>query len=269
MASTGTIFNKLFGLEGQVAVVNGGAGRIGSAVSAGLAAAGAKVCILDLAYDQASELAARLTKESGNEVIAVKADSTSRAELEAAAAEITRRLAAPTILVNSTQFRGQGFYSSDVSAYPLEAWNNVIDVNLTGVFLACQVFGRAMAAVGGGSIVNLASTYGVVSADPRIYGDSGVNSPVSYAASKAAIINLCRYLAIHWREEKIRVNCLVPGGVYDRQDEGFVQAYCQRTPLGRMAKADDYVGAVLFMVGPGSSYMTGAVVTVDGGWTAW
>ena len=166
MASTGTIFNKLFGLEGQVAVVNGGTGRIGSAVSAGLAAAGAKVCILDLAYDQASELAARLTKESGNEVIAVKADSTSRAELEAAAAEITRRLAAPTILVNSTQFRGQGFYSSDVSAYPLEAWNNVIDVNLTGVFLACQVFGRAMAAVGGGSIVNLASTYGVVSADP-------------------------------------------------------------------------------------------------------
>ena len=142
-------------------------------------------------------------------------------------------------------------------------------VNLTGVLLTCQVFGRAMITHGRGSVVNLSSTYGVVSADPRIYGDSGLNSPVSYAASKAAVINLSRYLAIHWREKNVRVNCLVPGGVLRSAGRGVCTRVLARTPLGRMAKADDYVGAVLFMVSAASSYMTGSVVTVDGGWTAW
>ena len=268
MASNENLLTRLFGLSGRVAVVAGGAGRIGSAVCKGLAEAGAKVCILDLAYEAASALAADLTA-GGYQAIAVGADAAQKAELEAALAEISERLGPPAVLVNSTQFRGQGFYSSDVCDYPKEAWENVMGVNLTSVLLTCQVFGASMIAHGGGNIVNLSSTYGVVSADPRIYGASGINSPVSYAASKAAVINLSRYLAVHWRDKNIRVNCLVPGGVYDRQDEGFVREYCVRTPLGRMAKADDYVGAVLFMVSPASAYMTGSVVTVDGGWTAW
>ena len=154
MTSTGGLLNKLFGLEGQVAVVTGGAGRIGSAVAAGLAAAGAKVCILEIADEAAAQLATRIAADTGRQVIAVKADTTSRESLEAALQDITARLGTPSILVNSTQFRGKGFYSSDVSAYPLEAWNSVLEVNLTGVFLACQVFGRAMPA--GGRIVNLA-----------------------------------------------------------------------------------------------------------------
>lgn len=268
MTAAEGVLKRLFGLDGQVAVVAGGAGRIGSALCAGLAEAGAKVCALDLDYDAAASLASRLAAQ-GAEAIAVRADATQKTELESALSQITQRLGPPDILVNSTQFRGQGFYSSDPCDYPKEAWESVMGVNLTGVLLTCQVFGRAMIAHGRGTVVNLSSTYGVVSADPRIYGDSGINSPVAYAASKAAVINLSRYLAIHWREKNVRVNCLVPGGVYDRQDEGFVREYCARTPLGRMAKADDYVGAVLFMVSPASSYMTGAVVTVDGGWTAW
>jgi NAD(P)-dependent dehydrogenase (short-subunit alcohol dehydrogenase family) len=268
MTSDNNLFTRLFGLGGRVAVVAGGAGRIGSTVCRGLAEAGAKVCVLDLAADGASTLAASLATE-GLTAIALSADATRKADLEAALREITARLGPPSVLVNTTQFRGQGFYSSDVCDYPKEAWESVMGVNLTGVLLACQVFGRAMIEHGGGNIVNLSSTYGVVSADPRIYGASGINSPVSYAASKAAVINLSRYLAVHWRDKNVRVNCLVPGGVYDRQDEGFVREYCARTPLGRMAKADEYVGAVLFMVSPASAYMTGSVVTVDGGWTAW
>ena len=122
---------------------------------------------------------------------------------------------------------------------------------------------------GGGSIVNLSSTYGVVSADPRIYGDSGVNSPISYAGSKSAILNMSRYLAVHWREKNIRVNTLIPGGVFDNQGDEFVKNYSARTPLGRMAKAEEYQGATLFMLSDASTYMTGATVTVDGGWTAW
>src|SRR5581483_3488315 len=121
--------------------------------------------------------------------------------LRQAVATITSELAPPTLLVNAAQFRGPGFYSSNVEEYPREAWDKVIEANLTAVHLACQAFGRAMIDRGGGRIVNISSTYGVVSADPRIYGDSGVNSPVAYAAAKAGVIQLTRYLAVHWRDK--------------------------------------------------------------------
>lgn len=264
----GGIIERLFRLDGKVAAVAGGAGRIGRALCRGLADAGAKVAVVDTAAEAGAELAGELTS-AGYEAGHFAADTTSEAELAEAVAEITAKLGPPAILVNSTQFRGKGFYGSEVCDHPKEAWDKVIGVNLTGVLLACQAFGRSMIEHGGGAVVNVSSTYGVVSADPRIYGDSGVNSPVSYAASKSAILNLTRYLAVHWRDKNIRVNCLVPGGVYDGQADEFVKAYCERTPLGRMAKAEDYVGAVLFMVSPASSYMTGSIVTVDGGWTAW
>ncbi len=263
------ILSRLFGLEGQVAAVVGGAGRIGCALCRALAEAGTKVAIVDLDAPAAAALASELSGAAGRCAIAVPADATQAPDLERAVERITADLGPPRLLVNSAQFRGGGFYSSRVEDYPQAAWNQVLDVNLTGVHLACQTFGRSMLRHGGGVIVNLASTYGVVSPDPRIYGSSGVNSPVAYAAAKAGVINLTRYLAVHWREANIRVNCLVPGGVFDRQSAEFVENYCSRTPLGRMATPEDYQGAVLFMLSPASAYMTGAVVTVDGGWTAW
>jgi NAD(P)-dependent dehydrogenase (short-subunit alcohol dehydrogenase family) len=268
-ATRADILARLFGLEGQVAVVAGGAGRIGRTLCHALAEAGASVCVLDSDGPRAQELAEQVGVATGRRTIATATDVTQPEQLAAAVERVTSQLGPPGILVNACQFRGQGFYSSSVDDYPLAAWNEVMSVNLTGVYLTCQAFGRAMAVRGGGAIVNLASTYGLVSPDPRVYGDSGVNSPVSYGASKAGVIQLTRYLAVHWRERNIRINCLVPGGVFDGQDEAFVRAYSQRTPLGRMAQASDYQGAVLFMVSPASAYMTGAVVTVDGGWTAW
>jgi 2-deoxy-D-gluconate 3-dehydrogenase len=263
------ILQRLFGLQGRVAVVAGGAGRIGRVLCRALAEAGADVAVLDRDEPAASALAEQLASASGRRVLPCVADLTNPSHLETAVEQVRSQLGPPSILVNSAQYRGPGFYSSRPEDYPPAAWQQVLEVNLTGVYLACQAFGRSMIAQGGGVMVNLASTYGVVSPDPRIYGDSGVNSPVSYAASKAGVIQLTRYLAIHWREQNVRVNCLVPGGVFDQQSPEFVRQYCARTPLGRMAAPDDYQGAVLFMVSPASAYMTGAVVTVDGGWTAW
>ncbi|MEX2121839.1 MAG: SDR family oxidoreductase [Pirellulales bacterium] len=261
--------SSLFGLEGQVAAVVGAAGRIGRVLSRALASAGAQVCLLDLDGDAAALLAGEISASSGRRALGLAADATDPGSLDEAVRRIGDELGPPRLLVNSAQYRGAGFYSSRVEDYPLAAWEKVIQVNLTGVHLACQAFGRSMAEHGGGSIVNIASTYALVSPDPRIYGDSGVNSPVSYAAAKAGVVNLTRYLAVHWREQHIRVNCLAPGGVFDDQEARFVEQYCQRTPLGRMARAEDYQGAVLFMLSAASAYMTGAVVTVDGGWTAW
>jgi NAD(P)-dependent dehydrogenase (short-subunit alcohol dehydrogenase family) len=269
------ILNRLFSLDGQVAAVVGGAGRIGRSLGRALAEAGAAVAIVDLDSAAAGELAAELVSIGGRDqhgkprALAVAVDATREDQLQTAVETISAELGPPRLLVNAAQFRGTGFSSSSVEDYPRSAWDRVIETNLTAVHLACQTFGRAMIAAGGGRIVNLASTYGVVSPDPRIYGASGVNSPVAYAAAKAAVIQLTRYLAVHWRDKNIRVNCLVPGGVFDGQSSEFVDAYTARTPLGRMATADDYQGATLFMLSPASDYMTGAVVTVDGGWTAW
>lgn len=256
-------------MDDRVIVVNGGAGRIGSQMCLALADAGAKVVVLDLDLKRAQFVVQQIRDELKAEAMAISVDSTDRESLNVALRSILEQYGAPSGLINATQYRGTGFYGSDPADHPLEAWNEVFKVNVTGVLLACQVFGKAMIAVGGGSIVNLSSTYGVVSADPRIYGDSGVNSPISYAGSKSAILNMTRYLAVHWREQNIRVNCLVPGGVFDNQSEEFVENYSSRTPLGRMARADEYQGAAIFMLSNASSYMTGATVTVDGGWTAW
>jgi NAD(P)-dependent dehydrogenase (short-subunit alcohol dehydrogenase family) len=269
MADSFSILARLFGLKGRVAVVAGGAGRIGRALCQGLSEAGAAVAVLDLDTAAAIEIASRISRQSARPVLAVTADITSEESLVQAAARIDKELGPTSILVNSAQFRGEGFYSSSPEDYGREPWEQVLRTNLTGVQLTCQAFGRVMKERGGGSIVNLASTYGVVSPDPRIYGSSGVNSPPAYGAAKAGVIQLTRYLAVHWRDCGIRVNCLVPGGVLDGQDQRFVSEYCRRTPLGRMAAPDDYIGPVIFMASAASAYMTGAVVTVDGGWTAW
>ena len=268
-ANAPSLLHRLFGLQGRVAAIVGGAGRIGRHLSRALYEAGASVAVLDVDEQAAQSIATEIGAGGKRRAAGMAVDASDPASLEQACGRIERELGPPDILVNSAQFRGGGFYSSKVEDYPLDAWRKVIDVNLTGVHLACQAFGRSMMAHHGGCIINLASTYGVVSPDPRIYGDSGVNSPVAYAAAKAGVINLTRYLAVHWRDKNIRVNCLVPGGVFDHQEAEFVARYSDRTPLGRMAAADEYQGAVLFMASPAASYMTGAVLTVDGGWTAW
>ena len=263
------ILEKLFRMDGRVVVVNGGAGRIGSQMCLALGDAGATVVVLDLDADRANAVAESVRADAGGKAIAIATDSSDPDSLNAALAQTISDAGNPYGLINATQYRGSGFYGSDPADHPIDAWEQVFKVNVTGVLMACQTFGKAMIENGGGSIVNLSSTYGVVSADPRIYGESGVNSPISYAGSKSAILNMTRYLAIHWREKNIRVNTLIPGGVFDNQGKEFVENYCARTPLGRMAKADEYQGATLFMLSDASSYMTGATVTVDGGWTAW
>jgi NAD(P)-dependent dehydrogenase (short-subunit alcohol dehydrogenase family) len=262
--------DTLFRLEGRLAVVSGGGGLIGAAALDILAEAGADLVVADFNVERAQTEAARVAKNSGRRAEARGVDITDEAAVIALAEEVTATFGRPPdILLNLAAYRGASeYFTAPLGEYPLAEWEQALRVNLTGTFLMCREFGQRMYAGNGGVIVNFSSMYGLVSADPRLYGDSGINSPPPYAASKSGILNLSRYLAVHWRP-KVRVNTLAPGGVEAGQTDEFLQNFEQRCPLGRMSRSDEYQGPLLFFCSDASSYMTGSLLTVDGGWTAW
>ena len=259
--------DELFRLDGKVAVVSGGAGLIGAKACEILAEAGADVVIIDNNEELARNESERIAQATGRSVTSKIVDITQEKDVMDLAGTVWDEAGGVDILINAAHYKGGAFFAS-LGDYPKDAWDQVLNVNLSGAFLMSREFGKRMYDGSGGVVVNFSSTYGVVSADPRIYGESGINSPVAYAATKSGLLNMTRYLAVHWRP-KVRANVLVPGGVEAGQDPEFIENYEARTPLGRMAQRDDYQGAILFMCSDASSYMTGATVTVDGGWTAW
>jgi NAD(P)-dependent dehydrogenase (short-subunit alcohol dehydrogenase family) len=271
MADEPNYLEKLFGLKGRVAVVTGGMGQLGAQYAGALTRAGAQVAIYDLKKEPKAELR-ELAQRDAARFFAV--DITDRQSLEKATDELEAAWGAPGILINNAAIDFPPRPSDDkLEAESVAQWEKVLQVNLTGVFLCCQVIGERMAKAGGGSIINIASTYGLVSPDQRIYAAPGNKrrfiKPAVYGVSKAGVLNLTRYLATSWAGRGIRVNALTLGGVFNRQEEWFVANYSQRTPLGRMAREDEYNGAILFLASEASSYMTGANLVIDGGWTAW
>lgn len=166
-----------------------------------------------------------------------------------------------------------GQHRNTFEDYPAEMWRQALDVNLTGLFLCAQAAVRPMLAQNHGVIINICSTYGLVGPDQRIYRQPGEDEqsykPVYYSVTKAGVLGLTRYLATYYAGKNIRANALTPGGVFNNHDEVFVRNYSARTVLGRMAHGDEMNGALLFLASDASSYMTGANLVVDGGWTAW
>jgi len=266
-----------FDLSGQVAVVTGGAGLLGQEFCQTLAEAGAKVLVADLNLAAAAQVASVL-QMSGFTAQAVGVDVTqpdSTRQMAATAVELFDRL---DILVCSAALDpkfdpdSQGKHSDTFEDYPLEAWNQALEVNLTGLFLCAQAASKPMLAQNHGVMVNICSTYGLVGPDQRIYerpGQPPRYKPVYYSVTKAGVLGLTHYLSTYYAGKNIRVNALTPGGVYNNHDELFTRNYSARTVLGRMARRDEMNGALLFLASDASSYMTGANLIVDGGWTAW
>lgn len=266
-----------FNLEGRAAVVTGGAGLLGSEFCRTLAEAGAQVVVADLDDPAAAEVASSLNRE-GCQAVAVKTDVTSPASTQTMVQAALQNFGRLDILVNSAaldpKFDPQhgAAHTNSFEDYPLEAWNQSLSVNLTGMFLCCQAVVRPMLEQGNGSIINICSTYGLVGPDQRIYerpGEPQRFKPVYYSVTKAGVLGLTRYLAAYYAGKNIRVNALTPGGVFNNHDEAFLKAYSARTVMGRMARRDEMNGAVLYLASDASSYMTGSNLVVDGGWTAW
>ena len=262
--------DPLFDVAGRVVVVTGGLGQLGATYAAALADRGARVAILDVA--DAPE------GVEGEAVRVWRADVTDRASLEAALAGIEETWGVPHALVNNAAIDSPPDAPvgevGPFEDYPEASFDRVMDVNVKGMFLACQVVGGAMAREGRGAIVNVSSVYGLLSPQQDVYefrrrAGEEFFKPVAYSVSKSAVLNLTRYLATYWARSGVRVNTLTLAGVANDQPSAFLEAYEARVPLGRMLEAGEAVGAVVFLVSDASSYVTGANLVVDGGWTAW
>jgi NAD(P)-dependent dehydrogenase (short-subunit alcohol dehydrogenase family) len=257
-----------FTLKGRTAVVTGAAGRLGPVFAEALAENGAAVVISDLHARRGTALARELSRRTGSTVLFRRADVTDRGSVRDLARFAVQKFKKIDVLVNAAMGLGKDFYGS-LENYSWAEWDLAMKVNVGGTFLCMQAFAPYMKKRRKGSIINLGSIYGVVAADQRIYGRSGINSPAVYAASKGAVISLTKYCAAYWAPSGIRVNAISPGGVFDGQARDFVKRYSQRTPMGRMLDRNELKGAVVYLASEASSAVTGHNLMVDGGWTAW
>jgi 2-deoxy-D-gluconate 3-dehydrogenase len=271
-----TIFDK-FRMDGQAAIVTGGAGLLGKEFSKTLAQAGAGVIVADL-NGAAAEIVASELRDEGYTAFGVRVDVTDDKSVHQMVLAAIREFGRLDVLVCSAAMdpkfdpQNAGKHGNSFEEYPVEAFRQALDVNLTGLFLCAQAAVIPMLKQDHGSIINICSTYGLVGPDQRIYikpGQPQQFKPVFYSVTKAGVLGLTRYLATYYAGRNIRANALTPGGVYNNHDETFVQNYSSRTVLGRMARKDEMSGALLFLASDASSYMTGSNIVVDGGWTAW
>ncbi len=264
----------MFSLKGKVAIVTGACGLIGKKHCEALASVGAHVVVADMNEESCKKVVANLQGDH----LPLGFDVTNENSIKEACAKILAKYNKIDVLVNNAAINDMfenpalAAEQSKFENYPVDMFRKSLEVNVTGVFLCSQVFGKVMADQGGGSIINVASTYGMVGPDQSIYinpeGKQAFYKSAAYPATKGAIINFTRFLAAYWGNKGVRVNTLSPGGVENGQDEWFIKNYSSKTVLGRMAQPDDYMGAVVFLASDESKYMSGANLVVDGGWTA-
>jgi NAD(P)-dependent dehydrogenase (short-subunit alcohol dehydrogenase family) len=254
-----------FRLDGKVVVLTGAAGIIGTEVVKTFLEAGARVFAPDALEQKLGP--------SHESLVTCAANVAKRDSLLQAQSRLQEVWGIADVLINNAATKSDNFFEP-FETFPLEDWNQVMDVNLTGAMLSAQVFGSPMAERGKGSIVNTLSIYGIVAPDQRIYEGSeylgrAINTPAIYAASKAGLWGLTKYLASYWGHRGVRVNAITPGGVASGQNQTFTENYSHRTPLGRMAQTDDMANAMQYLASDAAKYVTGHNLIVDGGWTAW
>lgn len=266
--------DNLFCVNQEVVVITGVAGQLGGGYAKAFLERGARVFGLDMGSSESND---HLISKYQQNYFFCKADVTNKNSLKNALNEVTQKFGSPTVLINNAALDSPPSSPPNENGpfedYPESSWDKVMDVNLKGVYLCCQVFGGAMAKAGRGSIVNVASIYGLVSPDQSLYDFRRERGevffkPVAYSASKSGILNLTRYLAVYWAKKNVRVNSLTIAGVFNNQEKDFLDVYCARIPVGRMASPDEYNGSMLFLASDASRYMTGSNLIIDGGWTA-
>lgn len=263
-----------FSVKGLVVVVTGCTGVLGTAYCRALAQRGACLVMGDLLGRDPIAWADLLATETGAQALGVVCDVGCESDVVALFVAAIERFGRVDVVINNAAATGEQLMKSGnlfagFESYPLELWEKVLRTNLTGVFLVAREGGKTMLNNGGGSLINVSSIYAMVAPDHRIYEGMPFSSFPAYSASKAGVHGLTLWLSTYWASKGIRVNTLVPGGVFNQHHEEFVRRYSDRTPMGRMANSDDLVGMMLFLGSDASRYCTGQQFIVDGGLTAW
>jgi NAD(P)-dependent dehydrogenase (short-subunit alcohol dehydrogenase family) len=253
---------ELFSLRNETAVVIGGKGKVGMPISLALAEAGAKVYIVSPSASDSMEEVKQL-RGKGFNVHGRSLDQSNEDGINSLIEEIELEGSTPSVLVNSGVFRPMKKYLDDGA----EAWMDSMEVNSKGLFLTCKMFANKMKNLGGGSIINISSVYGIVAPDKSIYAGTDMNTEPDYPYNKGGMIMFSKYMASYYAEFGVRINCIAPGGIFNDQDRSFVNKYVQKVPMKRMGKPDDLKGAAVFLASRASEYITGAVIPVDGGFT--
>ncbi|SDX28796.1 SDR family oxidoreductase [Paenibacillus sp. CF384] len=270
-------YKASFELSGKTAIVTGALGIIGSKVCTGLAEFGANIVAVDLNEEAANDFAGKLALNFGVQAVGIGCNVADPDDVAIMVERAVNIMGGVHILHNNAGYKPlvREQYLAPFEEYTLEQWREVMSVNIDGVFLVAKEVGKQMVEQGvGGTIIQTASIYGIMAPDHRIYEgssylDKPMASPAVYSASKGGVVALTKYLAAYWSKQGIRVNTITPGGVESGQNEEFKRNYSARIPLGRMAEADEMVGAVLYLASDASSYVTGQNIIVDGGLDAW
>ena len=266
----------MFDLSNKIAIVTGAAGQLGGEYVKTLLNAGASVTAFDVWFENPKS---QLSKIKDKRLILVKVDITKRKSIEKGLCLVKKSFGNPTILINNAAIdvppNAPPEETGPFESYPEQSWQKIMEVNLKGTMLCCQVIGGNMAKTKGGSIINISSIYGILSPDQRIYQYRALQEgkpffkPVAYSVSKSGVLDLTRYLATYWAKNNVRVNTLTLGGVFNKQDKKFLKNYTNKVPLERMAQPNEYNGAILFLSSDASSYMTGSNLIIDGGFSCW
>lgn len=257
-----------FSLDGKVAVIIGGGGYLGLPISMALAEHGARLVIADVRKD-AADNACRALAQEGLKAEAAAVDVADENAIAAFCGDIAARYGTIDIAINTTCY-STGKTMNEMS---LADWTKGMKVSLDGAFLFAREMGKVMSAAGKGSIIQFSSMYGKVSPDPRIYGPKYNVNPVDYGAAKAAILQMVRYQAVMLGPCGVRVNSIIPGPFPNPAGQGgdadFVSKLSAKVPMGRVGRAKEIAGAVIFLASDASSFVTGTEIVIDGGWTAW
>lgn len=259
----------IFDISNKVAVVTGGAGLLGAQFATVLANYGATVMLTDFDIDASISKAKELSNKN---IIPLKLDVTSKLEWDDLLEKIYDEYGSIDILVNSAAYTNKtktDSFDNTFEKTTLESWNQMLNVNLTGSFLGCQAVAKYMKLKKEGSIINIASLYGVVSPNHKMYPGTGIVQPVAYTVSKHGVMGLTKYAATWFAEDGIRVNSITPGGIQDEHSDLFLERFAQLSPNGRMSRKDELDGALIFLASNASSSVVGQNIIVDGGWTAW
>jgi len=272
---------KLFSLNERVIVVTGALGLLGEKHVEAIAAFGGNPVLIDLSQSKLDKLSKKLNTKYKSKSIGIALDITNEKEVESVSNKIFNIYGKIDGLVNNAANNPRIESStkknfSRLENFKLDQWQQDIAVGLTGAYLCSKHFGQKIVNNdNGGSIVNISSDLGLIAPDQRLYEEKNVSNdkqnvkPVTYSVVKSGLIGLTRYLSTYWTDKNIRCNVICPGGVLNKQNEYFLNKVCARIPMNRLAQPDEYQGTLIWMLSDASSYLNGAIVSVDGGRTSW